>query len=64
MSEAVRPDHMMKLLGVKPDGALSLLAGLAGDSVSVQVLSQGIIVGGQYLVAANGDRDAEVSHVE
>lgn len=58
MSDPV--NHMMKLLGVAPDGALSFRTSLAGGGVQVQVLSHGVVVGGQYLVAANdvGAQDA------
>ena len=53
MSDYVRPDHMMKLLSIVPNGSLSLRASLAAGGVQVQVLSQGVVVRGQYLVAAN-----------
>lgn len=49
----MRPDQIMKLLGVAPDGALSFRTSLVGGGMQVQVLSQGVVVGGQYLVAAN-----------
>lgn len=47
----MRPDQIMKLLGVKPDGSLSLRTSPVESGV--QVLSQGVVVGWQYLVAAN-----------
>lgn len=51
MSDPV--NHLMKVLGVKPDGALSFRTSRTAGGVQVQVLSQGVVVGGQYLVAAN-----------
>lgn len=53
MSDYVRPDHMMKLLGLEPNGALSLHTSLIDGNLQVQVLGQGVVVGEKYQVAAN-----------
>lgn len=49
----MRPDQIMKLLGVAPDGALSFRTSLVGGGMQVHVLSQGVVVGEKYRVAAN-----------
>lgn len=48
MSDPV--NHLMKLIGVVPDGMCSLSVSPDGK---LRVLSRGVVVGGQYLVAAN-----------
>lgn len=53
MTDYVRPDHMMKLLSIVPNGSLSLRTSLSEGNLQVQVQSQGVVVGEKYRVAAN-----------
>lgn len=53
MSDYVRPDHIMKLLSIVPNGSLSLRASRSEGNLQVQVQSQGVVVGEKYRVAAN-----------
>lgn len=53
MSDYVRPDHMMKLLSIVPNGSLSLRTSLSEGNLQVQVQSQGVVVGEKYRVATN-----------
>lgn len=57
MSDPV--NHILKLLDVKPDGALSLRTGVVGGNLAVQIVCRGVVVGVQYLVAANDGRNVE-----
>ena len=49
----MRPDQIMKLLSIVPNGSLSFRTSLVGVGMQVQVLSQGVVVGEQHRVAAN-----------
>ena len=49
----MRPDQIMKLLSIVPNGSLSFRTSLAGVGMQVQVLSQGVVVGDRHRVAAN-----------
>ena len=49
----MRPDQIMKLLSIVPNGSLSFRTSMGDGGLQVHVLSQGVVVGEQHRVAAN-----------